>query len=214
MAEFVNRGGVWAVSAVRGDGGYGSKWHLAGRRLNKWKGIHDYLDVSSWLVNQHYTSSDRLIANASSAGGALVAAAIVNNPNLYKAVLLDYPLIDVFRYDRFGYAKGWIPEYGSSENQDDYKVLKTYSPYHNLHDGTCYPATMLLPGENDGYTPPFHAYKFAAALQEATSCNNPVLVRVSWGAGHSSGATVQDSIENWADQLSFLSRVLTDDVLK
>lgn len=213
MAAFVNHGGIWAVPVIRGDGGYGTQWHLAGRRENKPRGISDYLEVTSWLVNHQYTSPDRMIANASSAGGALVAAAVVRKPDLYRVLLLDYPLIDVLRYDRFTYARGWIAEYGTSDNDADYPVLRSYSPYHNLVQGICYPATFIAPGENDGLTPPFHAYKFAAALQAASGCLHPFLVRVSWGAGHASGAGLQQSVENWTDQLSFLDEVLPGDLL-
>jgi prolyl oligopeptidase len=214
MASLVQRGAVWVVAAVRGDGGYGTDWHLAGRRRAKPTAIADYVDVSRWLVEQGFTSADRLIANGSSAGGALVAAAVVANPDLYRAMILDYPLVDVLRYDRFGNASGWVPEYGSASDPEDFAVLRGYAPLQRIAAGECYPATFLAPGENDGRTPPFHAYKLAAALERANGCQTPVLLRVSWGAGHASGADLERSLDNWADQATFLDAVLPEGSLR
>ncbi|MEN8374329.1 MAG: prolyl oligopeptidase family serine peptidase [Gemmatimonadota bacterium] len=213
MASFVDRGGVWVVAVVRGDGGFGTAWHTAGRRRNKPTGIGDYVDVTRWLIDRGYTSADRMIANGSSAGGPLVSAAVTSNPDLYRAMILDYPLVDVLRYDRFSVASAWVAEYGTASDPADFEVLRSYSALHNLEDGRCYPATFLAPGENDGRTPPLHAYKLAAAL-ETRACDAPVLLRTSWGAGHASGADLERSIANWADQLAFLDSVLPEGALR
>jgi prolyl oligopeptidase len=114
----------------------------------------------------------------------------------------------MLRYHRFTGAHRWRSEYGTTENPAEFRALRGYSPVHNLAAGVCYPPTLVAPGEHDEITPPLHAYKFVAALQYAQGCDAPILLRVSWGAGHSSGATLDDSIETWADQLAFLYRVL------
>jgi prolyl oligopeptidase len=112
------------------------------------------------------------------------------------------------RLDQFTGGRQWRSEFGSTEIEEEFEVLLAYSPYHNLKPGTCYPATIVVPGELDQTTVPMHAYKFVAALQHAQQCKRPILLRVSWGAGHSAGATLDDSIDNWADQVAILRQVL------
>jgi prolyl oligopeptidase len=211
MAAFVRRGGLWAVPVLRGDGGYGTAWHLAGRARNKPRSIADYIDVAEALVQRHDTSKDRLVANGSSAGGPLVAAAAVKRPDLFRAVLLDYPLVDMLRYETAPLARRWVTEYGTVGDPEDLRILRSYSAYQNLVKGACYPAFFLAPGENDGIAPPWHAAKLAAALENVergSGCSRPVLLRVSWGAGHAAGADLETSVENWTDQMAFLSSVL------
>jgi prolyl oligopeptidase len=208
MAVWLENGGVWAVPNLRGGGEYGEEWHLAGSRTEKQNAIDDYLAAAEWLIANRWTSPELLVANGSSAGGAVVGAALVQRPDLFGAALLDYPVLDMLRYDRFTAAHRWRSEYGTVEDRAEFGALVAYSPVHNVEPGTCYPPTMVAPGERDEVSPPLHAYKFVAALQDAQACEAPVLLRMSWGAGHSSGATLEDSIDTWADQLAFLYKVL------
>ncbi len=208
MAAFVERGGIWILAELRGDGGYGTPWHLAGRRETKARTFHDYVDVARWLVESDYTSADRLVANASSAGGPVAARALVEEPALFAAGILDYPLLDLLRYDRFGYGSRWVAEYGTASDPDDFRVLHPLSPYHRLDTPTCLPAIFVAPGENDALTPPLHAYKFVAAARSAQLCENPIRLRVSWGAGHGAGADPEATADNWADQFAFMEQVL------
>lgn len=208
MVVWLQRGGVWALPNTRGGGEYGEEWHRAGSRLEKQNAIDDYVAAAEWLVANGWTTPDRLVANGSSAGGAVVGAALVQRLDLFGAVVLDYPVLDMLRYDRFTAAHSWRSEYGTTDDPAEFRALLAYSPLHNVHAGTCYPPTLVAPGERDEVTPPLHAYKFVAALQHAQSCAAPILLRVSWGAGHTSGATLEDSIDTWADQLAFLYRAL------
>lgn len=208
MAVWLLRGGVWALPNTRGGGEYGEEWHLAGSRLEKQNAIDDYIAAAEWLIASGWTSPDQLVANGSSAGGAVVGAALVQRPELLGAVVLDYPVLDMLRYDRFTGARRWRSEYGTIEDPAEFRALLAYSPVHNVDEETCYPPTLVAPGERDEITPPLHAYKLVAALQAVQACDRPILLRVSWGAGHSSGATLEDSIDTWADQLAFLLRVL------
>ena len=215
VTEWMRRGGVWALANIRGGGEYGETWAAAGRRRNKQTSIDDYLAASEWLVAHHYVRPHALVANAGSAGGVIAAAAIVQRPELYGAAILDYPVIDMLRYHAIGGGARWTEEYGTVNDSADFEVLRRYSPYENVRPGTCYPPTFLAPGELDPLASPAHAYKFAAALSYANSlapsCRSPVALRVSWGAGHSAGATPADYASNWADQLGFLSLVLSRD---
>lgn len=208
MVAWLQMGGTWALPNTRGGGEYGEQWHRAGSRTEKQNAIDDYLAATEWLIEEGWTTPGTMVANASSAGGAVAGAAIVQRPDLYGAAVLDYPVLDMLRYDRFTVAGSWRSEYGTAEDPDDFRALLAYSPVHNVEPGTCYPATLVAPGEKDEITPPFHAYKFVAALRAAQGCDRPVLLRVSWGAGHSAGADLEDSIDTWADQLAFLARAL------
>jgi prolyl oligopeptidase len=115
----------------------------------------------------------------------------------------------MLRYDRYSHARHWQSDYGTASDREDFEVLRRYSPYHTIHPGRCYPAILAAPGELDQTAPPFHSYKLIAALQHAgSSCGRPALVRVTWEAGHSAGATVTAAIETWTDELGFLDRVL------
>jgi prolyl oligopeptidase len=215
VREFMRRGGVWALANVRGGGEYGSEWAAAGRRRNKQTSIDDYLAAAEWLQKSRYVARGKLIANSSSAGGMLAAAAIQQRPNLFAAAILDYPVIDMFRYHLFRGGARWTQEYGTVADSADFTALRAYSPLHRVQSGTCYPPVMLSPGELDQVATPMHAYKFAAALQFANAhtpgCTSPVLLRVSWGAGHQAGATPRESNENWADQIAFIFRVIAGD---
>lgn len=208
MAVWLQMGGIWALPNIRGGGEYGEAWHRAGSGQHKQTAIDDYIAACEWLISAGYTTPELLVANASSAGGAIGGAAITQRPDLYGAAILDFPILDMLRYDQFTGARRWRSDYGTADDPADFRALLAYSPYHNVQPGTCYPATLVAPGEQDETTPPLHAYKFVAALQHAQNCDAPILLRVSWGAGHSFGADLASSIDNWADQLAFLTRVL------
>lgn len=208
LAAWLRMGGMWALPNIRGGGEYGESWHLAGSGRHKQTAIDDYIAAAEWLIDEGHTSPELLVINASSAGGAVGGAALVQRPELFGAAVLDYPVLDMLRYDRFTGGRRWRTEYGTAEEPEDFRALLAYSPYHNIRVNRCYPATMVSPGELDEVTPPLHAYKFVASLQYAQSCDEPILLRVTWGAGHSSGATVEEAVETWTDQLAFLIRAL------
>lgn len=205
---WIANGGIFALPSTRGGGEYGEEWHLAGSARRKQTAIDDYIAAAEWLIRNRYTSAGRLVANASSAGGVLGASAVIQRPDLFGASVLDYPVLDMMRYDRFTGGRKWSGEYGTVADSADFAALRAYDPMQRLRPGTCYPATMVSPGDRDATTVPMHAYKYVAALQHAQGCDRPVLLRVSWGAGHSAGATPEESIETWTDQLAFLARVL------
>ncbi len=208
LAAWLRMGGVWALPNLRGGGEYGESWHRAGSGRNKQTAIDDYLAAAEWLVAEGITSPDLLVLNASSAGGAVGGAALVQRPELFGAAILDYPVLDMLRYDEFTGGRRWRGEFGTPEDPEDFEALLAYSPYHNVRVNRCHAATLVSPGELDEVTPPLHAYKFTASLQYAQSCDAPILLRLTRGAGHSSGATIADAVDTWTDQLSFLIRVL------
>jgi prolyl oligopeptidase len=208
VTAWMERGGVFAMPNVRGGGEYGRTWHEAGIRRKKQVAIDDAIAAAEWLVSQGWTSSPRLAFNAGSASGMLAGAMVAQRPELFRAVTIDYPALDMVRFDQFTGGRQWRSDFGSTKDADDFRALLAYSPYHALQRRACYPATLVLPGEKDETTVPMHAYKFVAALQHVQACDNPVLLRVAWGAGHAAGATIAESIDNWADQNAFLERVM------
>jgi prolyl oligopeptidase len=208
VLNWLEMGGVYAQPGIRGGGEYGEAWHQAGSKHNKQNAIDDYIAAAEWLIKNRYTSPSRLVANGGSASGALAAAAIIQRPELFGAAVIDRPLLDLLRFDRFTQAAYWIPEFGSPGDPDDFKALRAWSPYQNVNPGHCYPATFVMSGDRDQTAVPLHAYKFTAAMQAAQSCQNPVLLKVMWGAGHNFGLTADQTSDSWGDQTAFLFRVL------
>jgi prolyl oligopeptidase len=208
VLNWIEMGGVYAQPSLRGGGEYGEAWHQAGAKRNKQNAIDDYLSAAEWLIENRYTSSSRLVANGGSASGGLAATAIIQRSDLFAAAVIDRPVLDLLRFDRFTKAAYWVPEFGSPADRDDFKVLRALSPYHNLKPGQCYPATLVMSGTNDQTAVPLHAYKFTAAMQAAQGCEKPVLLKVMWGAGHNFGVTADQTSDSWGDQTAFLLRVL------
>jgi prolyl oligopeptidase len=128
---------------------------------------------------------------------------MTQRPELFAVAYPAVGVLDMLRYHKFTVGKGWIPEYGSSENPDMFHYLKGYSPLHNLKDGTKYPSTMVTTADHDDRVVPAHSFKFSARLQEAHRGDNPVLIRIDVDAGHGAGKPISKTIEEQADVWSF-----------
>jgi len=197
-------GGVYALPNLRGGGEFGEEWHRAGMREKKQNVFDDFLAAAEWLIRNGYTNPSRLAISGGSNGGLLVGAALTQRPNLFAAVVCSYPLLDMIRYHRFLVARFWIPEYGSSEDPEQFRYLLAYSPYHQVKPGTRYPAVLFITGDADTRVDPLHARKMAARLQAATASDRPILLRYDTKAGHSGGLPLSKQIEDITDELSFL----------
>ena len=204
-AYWVERGGIYALPNLRGGGEFGETWHQAGMLDKKQNVFDDFVAAAEWLIEQKYTSSSRLAISGGSNGGLLVGAALTQRPELFRAVFCSYPLLDMIRYHQFLVAKFWVPEYGSSENPEQFKVLLAYSPYQNVKTGTQYPAVLFVTGDSDTRVAPLHARKMTALLQASSSPDRPVLLLYDTKAGHSRGSTpVGKRIDELTDEISFL----------
>ena len=199
-------GGIYAAACIRGGSEEGEDWHRAGMREHRQQVLDDFAAAARWLVDQGRTSPDRLASEGGSNGGLLVAATLTQRPELCRAVVCAVPLTDMVRFPRFLIAKLWTPEYGDPEVPEEFAWLWGYSPYHHLVEGTCYPATLVLTGEEDSRVDPAHARKFGAALGWATACgeDRPVLVRIEPRAGHGQGKPASKQAEEAADVQGFL----------
>ncbi len=197
-------GGIYALANLRGGGEFGEEWHRAGMLGNKQNVFDDFIGAAEFLIREKYTEPSRLAISGGSNGGLLVGAALTQRPDLYRAVICSYPLLDMVRYHKFLVARFWIPEYGSSDDPEQFRWLKTYSPYHNVKKGVDYPAVMVVTGDSDTRVDPLHGRKFAALLQANTLGKRPVLLHYDTEAGHAGVMSTTKSIDEGADRLTFL----------
>lgn len=204
-AVWLEQGGIYAVTNLRGGGEYGKDWHRAGMLLDKQNVFDDFVAAAEHLIGEGYTSPDKLAIYGRSNGGLLVGAAMTQRPDLYRAVVCGVPLLDMVRYHLFGSGKTWIPEYGSAEDPAQFQALHAYSPYHRVAQGTAYPAMLMLAADGDDRVDPLHARKFTAAVQwAAAGQERPVIMRVERGAGHGGADRVAQTVEQYADLVAFL----------
>lgn len=202
---FLEKGGVYAVANLRGGGEYGEEWHKAGMLLNKQNVFDDFISAAEYLIENKYTSSDRLAIEGRSNGGLLVGAVMTQRPELFAVAFPGVGVMDMLRYHRFTVGWGWIPEYGCADSSDvHFNNLKTYSPLHNLKLGTEYPATMVTTADHDDRVVPAHSFKFAARLQECHAGAEPVIIRIDVNAGHGAGKPTSMVLDELADKWAFL----------
>ena len=205
-------GGVLAVANLRGGGEYGEDWHQAGKTLKKQNVFDDFIAAAEWLIADGRTSHEKLAINGGSNGGLLVGAVMVQRPELFGACIPEVGVMDMLRFHQFTAGQFWRTEYGSADDADQFKALFAYSPYHNIKDGTKYPATMILTADTDDRVVPMHSFKFAAALQRAQAGSAPIILRVESRAGHGGGTPVTKRIDEATDRWSFLVKNLQMDV--
>lgn len=209
IQAWLEMGGIYAVANLRGGGEYGEEWHLAGTRLKKQNVFDDFIAAAEFLIREKYTSSKRLAILGRSNGGLLVGAALTQRPDLFGAALPGVGVMDMLRYHTASAnARQWSSDFGLSENPEEFKAIRAYSPVHNVKPGVCYPPTLITTADRDDRVVPWHSYKFAAELQHAQSCPNPVLIRIETRAGHGAGKPVWMQIEDIADQFGFVANAL------
>jgi prolyl oligopeptidase len=202
---WLEEGGVFAVANLRGGGEYGEEWHKAGMLEKKQNVFDDFIAAAEWLIREKYTNRAKLAINGGSNGGLLVAATMVQRPDLFGAVVCSVPVIDMLRYHKFTVGRYWIPEYGNAEaNPEQFKFMYAYSPLHNIKKGVSYPPTLITTADTDDRVVPAHGKKFAAALQAANKGENPILIRVEMKAGHGAGKPTSKVIDEQADIYAFL----------
>lgn len=203
IASWLDLGGVYVSANLRGGGEFGEAWHRDGMLANKQHTFDDFLNVTQWILTRGICLRSGLAINGGSNGGLLVGAAMMQRPDLYGAVLCQVPLLDMLRYQDFLVARFWVPEYGSSENSEQFDWLRAYSPYQNVRPNVKYPSVMFVTGDSDTRVDPLHARKMAARMQ-ALNGDNPVLLHYDVASGHAGGKSVDKGIDDNADLLQFL----------
>lgn len=199
----LEQGFIYASANMRGGGEYGEKWHEAGTKLKKQNVFDDFIAAAEWLIANKYTSSEKLAINGGSNGGLLVGAVMNQRPELFKVAVPQVGVMDMLRFHKFTIGWNWIADYGSSDNEAEFKALHAYSPLHNLRAGVKYPATLITTADHDDRVVPAHSFKYAATLQERHAGENPVLIRIETKSGHGASSTAK-AIESTADIYSFI----------
>jgi prolyl oligopeptidase len=203
-AMWVEMGGVVAFPNLRGGGEFGEAWHEAGMLDKKQNVFDDFIGAAEWLIQNKYTSADKLGIEGGSNGGLLVGAFMTQRPDLCRAVLCEVPLLDMLRYHKFLVARFWVPEYGSSDDAEQFRVLRAYSPYQHVTAGTKYPGVLFVTGDSDTRVDPLHARKMTALMQTLATPERPALLLYDTKIGHSGGKPIAKQIDDLTDELSFL----------
>ncbi|GAB3541675.1 prolyl oligopeptidase family serine peptidase [Pontibacter brevis] len=201
---WLENGGVYAMPNLRGGGEYGEAWHKAGMTPNKQNVFNDFIAAAEYLIDQGYTSSERLAVAGGSNGGLLVGAFMTQRPELAKVAIPAVGVMDMLRFHKFTIGWAWVPEYGSSDDAAQFQNLYAFSPLHNIKEGVKYPATLVKTADHDDRVVPAHSFKFISELQAKGAPGNPYLIRVDVRAGHGAGKPTSLVIQEYADTYAFI----------
>lgn len=199
----LEQGFVYASANLRGGGEYGEKWHEAGTKLHKQNVFDDFVAAAQYLISNNYTSPEHLAIQGGSNGGLLVGAVLNQHPELFKAAIAEVGVMDMLRFQKFTAGSAWIPDYGSSDNKEQFQYIYRYSPLQNIREDVKYPATLITTADHDDRVVPAHSFKYAATLQEKQTGDNPILIRIDTNAGHG-GSNLSKALDEITDIYSFL----------
>jgi len=211
ILAWVEAGGVYVVTNLRGGGEEGEQWHRDGMLGNKQNVFDDFHAAAEYLIAHGWTSPSQLGISGGSNGGLLVGAALVQRPDLYRSVVCSAPLLDMIRFETSGLGATWNVEYGSAAIAEEFQWLRAYSPYHHVSEGTHYPAVLFTVFDQDTRVDPMHARKMCAALQHANTGDHPILLRRESDVGHGA-RSLSRSIGLTVDTLAFTAHELGLDV--
>ncbi|MBA4257650.1 MAG: S9 family peptidase [Chitinophaga sp.] len=201
----LENGGIYAVANLRGGGEYGESWHNQGIKTKKQNVFDDFIYAAKYLTENKYTSKEKLAIQGESNGGLLVGATITQQPDICKVAFPFVGVMDMLRYHKFTAGAGWAYDYGTAEDSKEmFDYLKSYSPVHNVKEGTAYPATLIMTADHDDRVVPAHSFKFAAELQEKHKGENPVLISVETKAGHGAGMSTEQMIKSESNKWAFM----------
>ena len=207
---WMNQGGVVAVANLRGGGEYGDSWHESGMLFNKQNVFDDFAYAAKFLHQQNIGSPNSTAIQGGSNGGLLVAATMLQNPNLFKVAIPQVGVLDMLRFHKFTIGWAWESDYGSPDDKKGFENLLAYSPLHNIKRGACYPTTLITTAERDDRVVPSHSFKFAAKLQEYQGCENPILLRTEGRAGHGAGTPKDKQINQIAEIYGYALSVINE----
>ncbi len=202
--DWMDMGGIFAVANLRGGSEYGEAWHLAGTKEHKQNVFDDFIAAAEWLIASKYTATPKLAILGGSNGGLLIGAVVNQRPDLFGAAMPAVGVMDMLRFQKFGFGQYWVGDYGSSDNASDFDNLIRYSPLHNIKSGTHYPPMLITTSDHDDRVMPGHSFKYTATLQQAQGGTAPILIRIETRAGHGAGKPVSKLIDEWTDRMLFL----------
>ena len=207
---WMNQGGVVAVANLRGGGEYGEKWHKSGMLLNKQNVFDDFAYAAKYLHSNGFGSPSSTAILGGSNGGLLVAASMLQNPDLFRVAIPQVGVLDMLRFHKFTIGWAWTSDYGSPDEEVHFKNLLSYSPLHNIEKDKCYPTTLITTADRDDRVVPSHSFKFAAKLQDHQGCNNPILIRVEDRAGHGAGTPKDKRIKQISEIYGYALKVINN----
>ena len=203
---WLEAGGAFAMANLRGGGEYGKAWHDAGRLANKQNVFDDFIAAGEYLIAQGITSAGGLAVQGGSNGGLLIGAVVNQRPDLFAAANAAVGVMDMLRFDRFTAGRYWVDDYGYPSKEAEWRVLRAYSPYHNIRARVAYPAMLVTTADTDDRVVPGHSFKYTAALQTADPAGKPHLIRIETRAGHGAGKPTDKVVAEGADVLAFMAQ--------
>ena len=202
---WVEAGGAFALANIRGGGEYGKAWHDAGRRANKQNVFDDFIAAGEFLISEGVTPEDGLAIQGGSNGGLLVGAVANQRPDLFAAGNAAVGVMDMLRFDQWTAGRYWVDDYGYPDREADWRILRAYSPLHNIQPDTDYPALLVTTADTDDRVVPGHSFKYTAALQAEDLGERPQIIRIETRAGHGSGKPTDKAIAEASDIAAFLA---------
>jgi prolyl oligopeptidase len=207
---WLDRGGAYVLANIRGGGEFGPRWHRAALRENRQRAFDDLIAVAEDLIDRGLTTPGRLGIAGGSNGGLLVGAAMTQRPDLFGAVVVQVPLLDMRRYHELLAGASWMAEYGDPDDPADWEFIRRYSPYHNVRPDARYPRPLFVTTTRDDRVHPGHARKMAALME---SMGHDVAYFENTEGGHGSGVTPEQRALMQAVQTTYLLRQLAGEGL-
>ena len=204
---WLERGGAFVLANIRGGGEYGPAWHEAGLKTRRQVVYDDFYAVAKDLVDRKVTSPRRLGIEGGSNGGLLMGVEMTQHPEMWNAVSIQVPLLDMLRFEKIAAGASWVGEYGSVSNPDERRFLASISPYNQLRPDVAYPEPLIWTTTKDDRVGPVHARKFAARLKEF---GKPYLYREITTGGHGGGADLREQATTAAVEYVYFVRKLMD----